>query len=176
MIASLENVQSYLQTGLQCDFTYNTFNDYVRLYVLKWCKHNKYKRHYDDLAYTYACWFICREVTMRLYMLLYYRKQLSDPAYDFAKTLRSFKTFLYNDFMKMYRQDPKEFSKCFNKVNSLQKSHSDFRNLTDCSFKVKNDVDYQITYISNQLRYIMSGINYKMDIPVDDHSCVYYLS
>lgn len=156
MIASLENIQSFLQTGLQCDFTYNTFNDYVRLYVLKWCKHNKYKRHYDDLAYTYACWFICREVTMRLYMLLYYRKQLSDPAYDFAKTLRSFKTFLYDDFMKMYRQDPKEFSKCFNKV--------------------KNDVDYQITYISNQLRYIMSGINYKIDIPVDDHSCVYYLS
>lgn len=176
MIASIENIQSFLQTGLQCDFTYNTFNDYVRMYVLKWCKYNKYKRHYDDLAYTYACWFICREVTMRLFMLLYYRKQLSDPAYDFAKTLRSFKTFLYNDFMKMYRQDPKEFSKCFNKVNSLQKSHSDFRNLTDCSFKVKNDVDYQITYISNQLRYIMSGINYKIDIPVDDHSCVYYLS
>ena len=103
MIASLENVQSFLQTGLQCDFTYNTFNDYVRLYVLKWCKHNKYKRHYDDLAYTYACWFICREVTMKLFMLLYYRKQLSDPAYDFAKTLRSFKTFLYDDFMKMYK-------------------------------------------------------------------------
>lgn len=157
MIASLENIQSFLQTGLQCDFTYNTFNDYVRIYVLKWCKYNKYKRHYDnDLAYTYACWFICREVTMKLFMLLYYRKQLSDPAYDFAKTLRSFKTFLYSDFMKMYRQDPEEFSKCFNKV--------------------KNDVDYQITYISNQLRYIMSGINYKIDIPVDDHSCVYYLS
>ena len=156
MIASIENIQSFLQTGLQCDFTYNTFNDYVRLYVLKWCKYNKYKRHYDDLAYTYACWFICREVTMKLFMLLYYRKQHSDPAYDFAKTLRSFKTFLYNDFMKMYRQDPKEFSKCFNKV--------------------KNDVDYQITYISNQLQYIMSGINYKIDIPVDDHSCVYYLS
>lgn len=103
MIASLENVQSYLQIGLQCDFTYNTFNDYVRLYVLKWCKHNKYKRHYDDLAYTYACWFICREITMKSFMLLYYRKQLSDPAYDFAKTLRSFKTFLNNDFMKMYK-------------------------------------------------------------------------
>lgn len=83
-----------VQTGLQCDFTYNTFNDYVRIHVLK---HNKYRRHYDnDLAYTYACWFICREVTIRLYMLLYYRKQLSDPAYDFAKTLRSYKTFLYS--------------------------------------------------------------------------------
>lgn len=151
MIASIENIQSLLQTGLQCDFTYNTFNDYVRIHVLKY---NKYRRHYDnDLAYTYACWFIYREVTMRLYMLLYYRKQLSDPAYDFAKTLRSYKTFLYS---YEYKQDPKEFSKCFNKV--------------------KNDVDYQITYISNQLRYIMSGINYKMNITVDDHSCVYYLS
>ena len=77
-----------------------TANDVARYYVLKWLSE---QNEIPLQQAVHIAWYICREVTMRLFMLLYYRKQLSDPAYDFAKTLRSFKTFLYNDFMKMYK-------------------------------------------------------------------------
>lgn len=108
--------------------------------IIDWVYHYKYARHYASDAMMYAAAYMIRELTNNIDTIVYYDRQMSNPDIDFNTVYHSYRSMLFCDFMQMYNQNPEEFSKCFNKAG--------------------NDVNYQITYIAERFRYIMSGIHH----------------